>query len=69
VDYFQSTLVAHFWSFITMLSAGVTAVMTFAAFMLSAYLGLKARWLLAAISLFCFFALLRPRIILTHYVA
>ena len=41
-----------------MLLVGVTALMTFAAFMLAVYFGLKGRWFLAAICLSCFFILI-----------
>lgn len=43
-----------------MLFVGVTAVMAFASFMLAVYLGLKGKWLLAAICLVCFCILMIP---------
>jgi hypothetical protein len=43
-----------------MLFVFVTALMTFAAFMLAVYLGLKGRWFLAANCLICFFILISP---------
>lgn len=48
---------------------GVTAVMTFAAFMLAVYLDLKGRWLLAAICLISFFSLLSPSRLLAPWMA
>lgn len=47
-----------------MLSLGVTVLMTIAAFMLAVYLGLKGRWLLAAVSLICFFVLISSKNVL-----
>lgn len=44
----------------SMLSVGLTALMTFAAFMLAVYLGLKGRWFLGATCLICFFILINP---------
>jgi len=52
-----------------MLFVFVTALITFAAFMLAAYLGLKGRWLLAAICLICFFILIHPSIAITYSIA